>query len=292
MIHSMTGLGLASAEAGPLRGSVTMRSLNHRFLDLSLRVPRALAPIETALRERIQSRVRRGRIEVVVRAELDEGSGAVTVSGGLVASLVARLRDLAAEHNLRDDLSLSSLVQVPGLFEFADEAQPLDPAAREAWLALVDQAVDRLDEMREAEGRRLASVVSGHLVAIAAACERIAGLAETSREQRREDLALRARELRETLALDETRLYQEIARLVERADVHEEIERLRGHVTQAQEYVGAGGACGKALDFLAQEMMREANTIGSKAAASSVLHDVIALKGEIERFREQVQNIE
>ena len=292
MILSMTGLGLASSEAGPLRGSVMMRSLNHRFLDLSLRVPRALLPIESAFRERIQSRVRRGRVEAVVRAEPDERSGAVTVSRGLVTSLVERLRGLAKEHKLRDDLSLSSLIQVPGLFEFGDEAQAPDATTREAWLALVDQALDGLDEMRGAEGQRLASVVNGHLTAVAAAGDRIFGLAQTSRELRREDLALRARELRETLALDETRLYQEIARLVERADVHEELERLRGHVAQAQQYLGAGGTCGKALDFLAQEMMREANTIGSKAAAASVVHEVIELKGEIERFREQVQNIE
>ena len=292
MILSMTGLGLASSEAGPFRGTVVIRSLNHRFLDVSLRVSRALVPLESPIRELIRSRVRRGRVEVTVRGDLGDMPAAVTVSRPLVTALAETLRGLAAEHKLRDDLSLASLAQIPGLVEFGEEAQAPDARGRDALLALVGQAIDRLEEMRGAEGERLANVLGVHLAAIAAISERIASLAEARPEVRREELLQRAREMRETLALDEARLYHEIARLVERADIHEELARLRGHVAQARESVAVGGACGKALDFLAQEMMREANTVGSKAGDGEVVREVINLKNEIERFREQVQNIE
>lgn len=292
MILSMTGLGLASSEAGPFRGTVVIRSLNHRFLDVSLRVSRALVPLESPIRELIRSRVRRGRVEATVRGDLGDMPAAVTVSRPLVTALVETLRGLAAEHKLRDDLSLASLVQMPGLVEFGEEAQAPDAGGRDALLALVGQALNRLEEMRGAEGERLANVLGVHLAAIAAISERIASLAEARPEVRREELLQRAREVRETLALDEARLYHEIARLVERADIHEELARLRGHVAQARESVAVGGACGKALDFLAQEMMREANTVGSKAGDAEVVREVINLKNEIERFREQVQNIE
>jgi uncharacterized protein (TIGR00255 family) len=292
MILSMTGLGLAQSEAGAFHGAVVIRSLNHRFLELTVRVSRTLVPLESAIRDLIQSRVRRGRVEASVRGDWSGAVAEVSVSRPLVKSLVATLRGLGAEHDLRDDLSLASLLQVPGLLELGEAVQAPDARGRDEVLRLVGQALEGLSAMRQAEGARLAIVVEGHLEGIVAAVRRIGSLAESSRGQRQAEIAERAREVRETLGLDEARLYQEVARLVERADICEELARLDGHVAQARTTLAGGEACGKALDFLAQEMMREANTIGSKAAAGSVIREVIGLKSEIERFREQVQNLE
>jgi uncharacterized protein (TIGR00255 family) len=184
------------------------------------------------------------------------------------------------------------LAQVPGLLEVVDDPAAPTAEARADLMALTRQALDRLDEMRRAEGARLGSVLEGHLTAIGDAVERIARQALESRAERRELLRLKARDLSDELKLDEARLYQEIARLVDRSDIREELERLRSHLAQARDALAGSVPCGKTLDFLSQEMAREANTVASKAVGGGVGREVIELKAEIERFREQVQNIE
>jgi uncharacterized protein (TIGR00255 family) len=146
--------------------------------------------------------------------------------------------------------------------------------------------------MRRAEGLRLAAAITGHLERIAATLEGVARIVEEGRSLRRSALAERARELTSDLGLDEARLLQEIARVVDRADVCEELQRLRGHVAHAREVLEDGAPAGKTLDFLAQEMAREANTIGSKSPVGGAGRELIALRAEIERLREQVQNVE
>lgn len=293
MILSMTGLGLATADAGRFRGTVVVRSLNHRFLDLTVKVSRGLAPCEMEVKELVQGRVRRGRVEVLVRGQLEGAPVSVTVSRPLARGLVEALRGLAREQGLHGDLTIGDLVQVPGLVEVADDLAAPTGEDRADLVRAVGRALDGLDEMRRAEGARLETALETQLSAIAGAVEGIARQADEGRASRRETLRARARELGEDLRLDEGRLYQEIARLVDRSDVCEELERLRSHVAQARGTLAGGAACGKTLDFLAQEMAREANTIASKAAVGSgAAAEVIDLKAGIERFREQVQNVE
>jgi len=293
MILSMTGLGLATADSGRFHGTVVVRSLNHRFLDLTVKVSRGLAPCEMEIKELVQTRVRRGRVEVLVRGQMEDAPVAVSVSRPLARGVVEALRDLAREHKISGDLSIGDLVQVPGLLEVADDLAAPSAEGRADLMASVNRALDGLNEMRRAEGARLGTALETQLSAIASAVEEISRQADEGRGARREALRLRARELGEDLKLDEARLYQEIARLVDRADVCEELERLRSHVAQARDALAGRGACGKTLDFLAQEMAREANTIASKAAAGSGgAGEVIGLKAAVERFREQVQNVE
>jgi uncharacterized protein (TIGR00255 family) len=164
--------------------------------------------------------------------------------------------------------------------------------ARADLLAAIEQALGGLDAMRDSEGRGLCGVIASALDAVEAAAGRIAALSESEKQARQAATLARLAELRAELGLEESRLYQEVVRQVERADVAEEIQRLRSHVTQARGLLGESGPCGKRLDFLAQELAREANTIGSKSASAALAREVVGLKAEVERLREQVQNVE
>jgi len=291
MMRSMTGVGLACSESGSFLGSVSVRSLNHRFLDVTIRSPRTVALIETSVREHVQGRLSRGRVEVHIRGEVTGGAPRPEVDSALATAYVEALRGLARANCLSADLSLGTLVQLPGVVGLSDAETAVSDAARQQVLQLVDQALDALDTMRAAEGEQLAAALERHLAAIESEVGRIEADVDVGRDARRVALQERGRSLCLDLGLDENRLYAEIARLVDRCDVAEELDRLLSHVRQARLHLARRGS-GKTLDFLAQEMMREANTIGSKAVAAAVTHRVVGLKTEIERFREQVQNVE
>jgi len=292
VIASMTGFGNATAREDGFEASVQIRSLNHRYLDLSVHLPRRLAALEPELRRLLQARLHRGKVELAVAARW-EGlePQEVRVSAGLVASLVERLRELRERHGLAGDVTPSDVARFPGALEPSEE--PGEPSLpRERLLALAAHAVDELDGQRQAEGRNLEVALAASLRTIEASATRLADVSASAKVARREALAERVREATAGLGVDEARLYAEVVRVVERADVAEEIERLRSHVGLCRAALGGTEACGKRLDFLAQELMREANTIGSKAASAPMIHEVVALKTEIERFREQVQNVE
>ncbi|HWX23514.1 MAG TPA: YicC/YloC family endoribonuclease [Vicinamibacteria bacterium] len=294
MIRSMTGYGSAGSEGGGLPTTVTVRSLNHRFLDLTLNVPRRLRVLEPELKGLVQSRVRRGRVELALRVSAAEDALAeVQVSQNLAASVVKALRELKHEYALSGDVTLSDVTRVPGVLEPWEgaEEEVLDERRTEI-LAVAGRALEGLDAMRLAEGQSLAQDLRACLREVLAVGERIASLAEAAKVSRREALAERARELVAELGLDAPRMYQEIVRFVERHDVSEELERLKSHVAQAQGLLDLDDGVGKRLDFLSQELMREANTVGSKAASTALIAEVVGLKGAIERFREQVQNVE
>jgi uncharacterized protein (TIGR00255 family) len=293
MIRSMTGYGAAATQSDRLRASVSVRSLNHRFLDMSLHLSRSVGTLEPDVKALVQSRLARGRVEVSVHAVLqDEASEVSLASPKLVASLVRVLRELQAAHGLEGGVRAADVARYPGVLEVMEGPAGLDESAREQVVALVNRALDGLEAMRRAEGQRLASDLCRSLGAIEASAARIEGLTESGKTARRDALLAKARELLGELGLEDARLYQEAVRLVDRHDVSEELHRLRSHVAQARELVHAPGPAGKQLDFLAQELMREANTVGSKAASAALVQEVVALKSEIERLREQVQNVE
>jgi uncharacterized protein (TIGR00255 family) len=292
MIRSMTGFGSASRQGERLRAAVTVRSLNHRFLDVTIHAPRRLAPLEPEIKEHVQARLSRGRVDVTVQAKLDDEAQTLAVSGGLVAELVRALRELQVEYRLDGGVSVSDVLHFPGAVEVTEADPGLDPERREAILGLLRHALDGMLEMRSAEGARLEAGLLRGLAAIESSAQRIAVLAEQGKEARREALVEKARALLAELGLEEARLYQEVARAVERYDVAEEVDRLRSHVAMARELLGGAEPAGKRLDFLVQEMMREANTVGSKSASAALAQETVALKGEIERLREQLQNVE
>lgn len=291
-VRSMTGFGSAQVESERLRASVTARSVNHRFLDLSVHLSRRLAELEPEVRRLVQARVQRGKVEISVQARLQQDDGsAIAPQRPLIAALVRTLREMRAEHGLTGDVSVADVARFPGAFEVDAEAAELGES-RGALLMAIEQAIEGLDVMRASEGRGLFEVIESALAAVDAAAGRIEALSESEKQARRETLHARLAELRQELGLEDSKLYQEVVRLVERSDVAEEIQRLRSHVRQARELLQSGGPCGKRLDFLAQELAREANTVGSKSVSSALAREVVALKAEVERLREQVQNVE
>jgi len=294
MIRSMTGYGAASVETGSLRASITVRSLNHRFLDLVLHLPRFLQPLEAAAKEQIAAAVVRGRVEVLVNAALPEAEAEVVVaSRPLVASLVRTLRDMQNEHGLDGGVSVADLVRFPGALERVESAGGVPEEVSAGVSALLGRALEGLEAMRGAEGERLRVELERLLAGIEAGAARVEARLAESREVRQAALLERVRALVGEIGLEEPRLYQEVVRAIERHDVTEEIQRLRSHAAAARELLAGDGApAGKRLDFLAQELMREANTIGSKVQDAPAVREVVGLKADIERLREQVQNVE
>lgn len=293
MIRSMTGYGAASAEIDSLRAEAAVRSLNHRYLEIVVSLPRRLTSLEPDLKSLVQSRIRRGKVEVLVRASLAEpGAETVMASRPVVAGLVSALRQIKAEHGLAGEIQLSDVVRFPGAFEIVETPARPEPSGQRALIEVVGCALDRLEEMRRLEGELLERELEERLRAIELTTYRVESLAETSRAARREALLAKLRELCSELGLEAARLHQEVVRLVDRADVAEELQRLRSHVAQARGLLRSEEATGKTLDFLTQELMREANTIGSKTASSALVQEVVVLKSEIEKLREQVQNVE
>lgn len=293
MIRSMTGFGAAAVEAGRLRGAVTVRAVNHRYLDLDVHLPRRLQAFEPDLRRAVQGRVRRGRVEVWVHVSSPAVQGEASVTARpVVAELVRALRQVRQEHGLAGDVTLSDLTAFPMAFEVVDGTLAADEEDRTSLVEATTRALDALDGMRSAEGAHLGTDLRNALDAIASSVGRLEDAAEASRPARRDALARRAAALKGELGADEGRLYAELARLVDRADVTEELQRLASHVAQARDLLAGREACGKRLDFLAQEMAREANTVGSKAGVAELVQEVVGLKAEVERFREQAQNAE
>jgi uncharacterized protein (TIGR00255 family) len=294
MIRSMTGYAAAALEGETLRANVSVRTLNHRFLELTLHLPRRLQPLEAEARERVSASVGRGRVEVSLQAALPETAGdTVVASRPLVAALVRTLRDMQNEFGLDGGVSVADLVRFPGALERAEAPSALADEVRAALGGLLERALAGLDATRRAEGERLRVELERALEAIETAAARLEARSAATRESRKLALVERARTLVGELGLDEPRLYQEIVRAVERHDVAEELQRLRSHAAASRELLaGDGEPAGKRLDFLAQELMREANTVGSKVQDAEAVREVVGLKAEIERFREQVQNVE
>ena len=293
MILSMTGYGASGAEGDGLRASVSARSLNHRFFELSLRVSRGLQPLEPEIKDLVQSQVRRGRVDLAVQATFPEASASsLVVSRPLVEGLVSTLRQLQTEHGLAGEITVSDVARFPGAIEAVDEAPALDDNRRQRILDLVREALEGLVAMRRAEGGRLEPDLERALEAILGAASRIEALSAASRDTRQQQMRERLRALVDELGLEEARLYQEVVRAAERHDVSEEVQRLRSHVAMARELLHGPQPSGKRLDFLTQELMREANTVGSKAADADLLREVVGLKAEVEKLKEQVQNVE
>lgn len=292
-LRSMTGYGAAAAESDALRAAVTVRSLNHRFLEVAVNLPRRVAALELEVKGLVQARLTRGKVDLSLRALFPEASDVVVVPAqAVIAGAVKALRTARHDHALSGDVQVSDIARFPGAFEVVEGAEALDPERKRRVMELVASALDGLEAMRRAEGSRLATELEQRLDAIEAAALRVEALSAAGKAARRDALLSKGRELIGELGLEEARLYQEVVRLADRLDVSEEVQRLRSHVALARELMAGEEPQGKRLDFVTQELAREANTIGSKAAYAPLVQEVVMLKAEIEKLREQVQNIE
>ena len=292
MLRSMTGYGSSERTDGGQRIRVELKSVNQRFLDIQIKAPRVLLQIEDRLRQKIESRLARGRVTVYVEWRNQGEAGAATVNPRAAKKLVEELRDLKDRLSLPGDVDLATLSRFPQLFE-SDGETPEAEAVWGAFEPVLATALDELVARRESEGGKLNDDLSGRLGTIADIVADIeAAVPEaTAALRQRQTEKIRAL-LDEAMPIDETRLAQELAIAAERSDFTEEIVRLRAHLSHASETLSSGEPVGKRLNFLVQEMHREANTIGSKTADVGVSSTVVNLKEEIEKVREQIQNVE
>jgi uncharacterized protein (TIGR00255 family) len=291
----MTGFGAADGEVGGGRVSVELRSVNHRFFSPSIKLPGVLARWEGEVRDVLRRGVSRGHVTLNARFERD-GNGTAEpspIDEARFAAYVAQLRDLQRRYALADALDLGTVLRMPDVFAPSAREELPNEAAPQL-LDVVERAVQALQETRRVEGARLSSYVEERLGLIEQALDRIAKRAPARVTEQRDRLRNAVRELADGVAVDEMRLAQEIALLADRLDVQEELSRFRAHIAACRTALrGAqGDGVGKRLGFLLQEMLREANTTGSKGNDAAIVTDVLQVKEELERIREQVENLE
>jgi uncharacterized protein (TIGR00255 family) len=298
----MTGYGRGeSTSPDGSRWVVEARAVNHRFLEVLVRLPRDLGALEERVRGAVSARLQRGRVEcAVVRDDPVRRSRVATVDAALAARYAAAVEEVRGTLGTAEPVPLTFLLGLPDVLRFEEARDD----AEAAWLPLqsaLDDAVDALVAMREVEGARLADDLSTRVSRLEALTAGIAARApelvsaQAQRLRARVDELLRAANAVQgrVVGLDEARLAQEIALLADRADISEELTRLRSHFAQAHQLLADGaGAIGRKLEFLLQEMGREVNTIGSKTQALENVRDVLEMKSELEAIREQVQNVE
>lgn len=292
MIRSMTGYGRAEALVDGRNILVEIRSVNHRYFEFSCRVPRAYGFLESRLKTYLQGKLSRGKVDVNVNIQTVQGKDAnVLVNQELAQSYVQALRQLKEPLSLEDDLSLSVIARFSDLFTVSK--QPEDEDAVWAQVQQVaDEAAARFVQMREAEGESMRQDVESRLDAILHAVGQIEEQSPKTVEEYRAKLYHKISEVLGNTQIDEQRILTEAAIYAEKIAVAEETVRLRSHVGQFRSILEQGGPVGRKLDFLIQEFNREANTIGSKAQDLAVARLVVEIKSEIEKIREQIQNIE
>jgi uncharacterized protein (TIGR00255 family) len=286
----MTGFGSAEGEVGGARVSIEIRSVNHRFFNPSIKLPSPLSKWEGDVREVLRKGVGRGHVTLFARVDRPE-SEVGRIDEQRFAAYVDQLRQLQTRFGLVDTLDVGTVLRMPDVLASTENE---DEGTSAELVAIVERAVAALDAMRTGEGSRLSSYLTERLGIIEQAVNRIADRAPDRLVEQRDRLRATISELAEGVALDDQRLAQEIAILADRLDVGEEVSRFHSHFAAFRATLASPSAegVGKRLGFLLQELLREANTTGSKANDAPMLQDVILIKEELERIREQVENLE
>jgi uncharacterized protein (TIGR00255 family) len=302
-VRSMTGYAEARAEQDGWVLRVSLRSVNHRFLDLRVRMPEGFEMFEPHMRKIVRDRLCRGHIDITLHIEFSRAA-AVQINRKAAAAYLAAIEDLRKEFGLEPEPHLVALLRLPGVIASAGAAMPgsgfaeeeLEKLGRQV-SACLQEALRRLDAMREEEGRALAKEMRSVVAQIEKKTAHLQILSERCRPAYAQRLKERVEELLGSAPLDPVRVAQEAALLAERADIAEELARLRSHVKQFDRLVAGAGELGKKLDFLLQEMQREANTMLSKTPGLgdeglAITEVGLQIKADIEKLREQVQNVE
>ncbi|HKY03840.1 MAG TPA: YicC/YloC family endoribonuclease [Blastocatellia bacterium] len=291
MIKSMTGFGQGSAEGDNFKVRVDVRSVNNRFLDIHLRMPQELASLEITIKKQIQGALRRGRVDVTISVDQMK-QATFEINRPLVSGYLDALNNLKSDFGLEGNLSLELVAKLPGALQISQTAGSLDEALVAGIVEAISHSLIALSEMRIVEGQGLAAEINSRLDMIEKQLPEIEKEAERLPGIYREKLNRRLQELVSGGQVDEVRLAQEAVMLADRSDISEEIARLKSHISQMRDVVKVEDEVGKRLDFLLQEMNREANTILSKSSDLAISDAAIVIKTEVEKLREQVQNVE
>jgi uncharacterized protein (TIGR00255 family) len=294
MVRSMTGYGRAEAILNGQKYTVEIKSLNHRFLEISLRLPASLSALEMEIKKKIGEPLLRGKIDVSIRRDVQssaENGQYLALNLPLAQNYFNLLMQLKQSLNLQDDISLEMIAGQKDVFQMAELPQD-DSALWQGLATVLEEALAGMVEMRRREGEILSRDLSARLDLMAQLLSRIEAKAPQVVLEYQKRLTDRVRELTSGLVVDESRLSQEVAILAEKSDITEEIVRLRSHFGQFLEMLDREEAIGRKVDFLIQEMNREVNTIGSKSSDADISKQVIEIKSELAKLREQVQNLE
>jgi uncharacterized protein (TIGR00255 family) len=288
MIQSMTAFARESAatEQGIL--TVELRSVNHRYLDCSFKLPDALRSLEPRLREKAGAALARGKLDCMVRLQSHPAqAGGLEIDSDRLDALIAATRTIQEQLENPAPISPLEVLQFPGIYSAPEESEE---QLQEQALSLFSQALTNMQQNRQREGSKLAALVQDRLVQVEAAVSTTREILPALMQQQRDRIITRIADL--GVDVDQGRLEQELVYLAQKADVDEELDRLVAHIGEVQRTLKKGGPCGRRLDFLMQELNREANTLSSKSQSASTTQSAVELKVLIEQMREQIQNIE
>ena len=292
MLKSMTGFGAGRAKVGDEEFSVELRSLNHKFCEVKVRLPRELAALESAAVKQVKDRLARGAVEVFVKRQTATAAGTVPMVDVALAREYARaFREVAEALGMNAEVGWAQVASQPGVMRLEERGMDVESATQAA-LAALDQGLTALEQMRRVEGEAIHADLEARLGLIERWSREVAELAPRSVEEYRQRLTERVAELARGISVDEQRLAQEVAVFAERTDIAEEMTRLSSHLEQFRQMMAGNEPAGRRMDFLVQEMHREVNTTGSKSQHAEISARVVSMKAEVERIREQVQNVE
>src|SRR4029453_10465638 len=291
MIKSMTGFGQGSAEGDNFRVRVDVRSVNNRALDVHTRLPQELASLEVTFKKQVQAALKRGRVDLTVSVEQLKPA-TFEINRPLVSGYLTALSELKREFGLEGDPSLELIAKLPGALQVSQDSGSLDENVVAGAVAALSQALVSLTEMRVVEGHGLATELTSRLDNIERQMPVIENEAARLPAVYREKLMKRLQEIASGAQIDETRIAQEAVMLADRSDISEEVARLKSHISQMRDLIHSTEEAGKRLDFILQEMNREANTILSKSNDLAISDAAIVIKTEVEKLREQGQNVE
>ncbi len=292
MIKSMTGYGGAKDEVEAIAVTAELKSVNNRYLDVSVRLPKSCLFAEEAVRSAVANVISRGKVDVFITVDASKAEEAVIqVNESLAAAYLKAVRDTAEKFGLEGEISALSLVRFPEVLS-TDKTDAGRDAVSNAIVQVLSQALEEFDAMRTREGEKLREDIEGKLRTLEAMVAKIEERSPQTVAEYREKLLGRMQEVLSDAAVDESRILQEAAIYADKVAVDEEMVRLKSHIAQFRLLLAAGSPAGRKLDFLVQEMNREANTTGSKCADSDIARTVIDMKAELEKIREQIQNME
>ena len=289
MIKSMTGFGKSSLINTKREYQMEIKSVNHRYLDINIRMPRQLIYLEETIKKEIASKIKRGKIEVYITFE-NKGSNIVTLNKKLAKIYIEQLKQLAEETNISPEINVLEVAKMPDIFNVTSDEN--DEEIKQEIIELTNNATTKLVEMRKFEGIKIAQDLQKRVELINNKIIKISKISTRLIEEYIVKLEKRIKEILKTEDIDKNRLAQEVVIYADKCSIEEEITRLKSHSNQFKELLITDEAVGKKLDFLIQEMNRETNTIGSKANQLEIINYVVDIKTELENIREQIQNIE
>ena len=291
MIKSMTGYGKSSLSINSREYQVEIKTVNHKYIDVNIKMPRIISYLEEDVRKLVVSRIKRGKVDIQISFEnYSQDGNDVKINTELAQIYIQSLRKLAEAENLSSNIEVTEITKLPDVLTIKSNLD--ENETKEELLQVVNEAIDKLIQMRKIEGEKISKDILDKITRIEQKIEEIFGLSTGLIEEYVVKLEARVKELLKTEELDKSRLMQEVVIYADKCSVEEEVTRLRSHIYQLRQLINSEEPIGKKMDFLIQEMNRETNTIGSKANNLEITNIVVDIKTILEDIREQIQNIE